>query len=167
MTFTYLTIPSAPGKIPVTLVSGPLSSNWVALLHEDKIPTQTLRFSECHFFRGTRDGKNVQIPTFPPTEPNLLTDFVSVTSSGSVQEVLRTRSQSMTGTSLERDEFAGRWCVALPILVQKDKDSSLSLACLPALVVFLRVLDPDRRDKANYELPSYCVSSTNPWLPKA
>ena len=38
-------------------------------------------------------------------------------------------------TTLERDEFAGRSFMALPILVQKDK--GLSLAGLPGLAVFL------------------------------
>ena len=50
---------------------------------------------------------------------------------------LRTRSQSTTGTSLERDEFAGRRCVALPILVQKDEGPSHWLASPPGLAVFL------------------------------
>ena len=35
--------------------------------------------------------------------------------------------------SLEGDEFAGRMCVALPILVQKDEGPSFSLACPPGL----------------------------------
>ena len=50
---------------------------------------------------------------------------------------LSMKSQSTTGTSLERDEFAGGRCVALPILVQKDEVPSLSLAGPPGLAVFL------------------------------
>ena len=42
-----------------------------------------------------------------------------------------------TGSSLERDEFAGRRCVALSILVQKDEGPSLSLVGPPGLAVFL------------------------------
>ena len=36
--------------------------------------------------------------------------------------------------SLEHDEFAGRRCLALPILVQKDEGQSLSLAGPPGLL---------------------------------
>ena len=50
---------------------------------------------------------------------------------------LRTRSQSTAGASPERDEIVGRRCVAVPILVQKDEGSSLSLAGPPGLAVFL------------------------------
>ena len=50
---------------------------------------------------------------------------------------LRTRSQSTTWTSLEHDEFAGRRCVALSILVQKDEGPSLSLAGPACLAIFL------------------------------
>ena len=69
-------------------------------------------------------------------------------------------------TSLERDE-AGRRCVALPILVQKDEGSSLSLAGPPGLAVFLRDLDSDRRAKTETELLWYYVASPNPCLPMA
>ena len=39
--------------------------------------------------------------------------------------------------TLERNEFAGQRCVALPILVQRDEGPSLSLAGPPGLAVFL------------------------------
>ena len=67
-------------------------------------------------------------------------------------------------TSLEGDEFAGRICVALPILVQQDEGPSLSLAGLAGLAVLLRDLDSDRRAKTNTELLWYYVASPNPWL---
>ena len=38
---------------------------------------------------------------------------------------------------VERDEFAGRSCVALPIFVQKDEGPSLSLAVPSGLAIFL------------------------------
>ena len=69
--------------------------------------------------------------------------------------------------SLERDEFAGRGCVALPILVQKDEGPSLSLAGPPGLAVFLWDLYSDRRAKTDTELLWYYVASPNPWLPMA
>ena len=47
------------------------------------------------------------------------------------------RGQSTTGTSLEHDEFAGRSCVTLPILVLIDEGPSLSLAGPSCLAVFL------------------------------
>ena len=50
---------------------------------------------------------------------------------------LGTRSQWTTGSSLERDEFAGRRFVALPIFVQKDEGQSLSLADPPGLAIIL------------------------------
>ena len=51
---------------------------------------------------------------------------------------LRTGSKSTSGTSLERDEFAGRRCAALPTLVQNDEDPCLLLTGNAALVVLLR-----------------------------
>ena len=68
---------------------------------------------------------------------------------------------------VERDEFAGRSCVALPIFVQKDEGPSLSLAVPPGLSVFLRDLDFDCRAKTETELLWYYVASPNPWLAMA
>ena len=61
----------------------------------------------------------------------------------------RTRSQYTTGTSLQRDESAGKKCVSLPILVQNYKVPILSLAGPPGLAVFLCELDSDRRAKTD------------------
>ena len=61
---------------------------------------------------------------------------------------LQSRSQSTTGTSLERDEFAGRRCVALPILEQKDEGPSLSLARPPCLAELSETWTLDRRAEA-------------------
>ena len=67
----------------------------------------------------------------------------------------------------ERDEFTGRRCVALPIIVQKDEGPSLSLAGPPGFAVFLRDLHSDRRAETEAELFWYYVASPNPWLPMA
>ena len=75
--------------------------------------------------------------------------------------------QSTTGPSLERDEFAGRRCVALPILVQMAEGPNLSLAGPPGLAVFLWYLDSDQRAKTEAELLWYYVTSPNPWLSMA
>ena len=72
---------------------------------------------------------------------------------------LRIRSQSTTGTSLDCEEFAGRRCVALPILVQKVEGPSLSLAGPPGLAVILWDLDSDRRAKTETELFLYSTLS--------
>ena len=60
---------------------------------------------------------------------------------------------------MERDEFAGRRCVALPILVQKDEGPSFSLAGRPGLAVFLRDLNSDRRAKSEAETFGGCTMS--------
>ena len=71
-------------------------------------------------------------------------------------------------TSLERDEFAGRMCVALPVLARKDEGQSVTLASSPGLVVLLLDLDSlDRRAKSETELLWYFVTPPNPWLPMA
>ena len=57
--------------------------------------------------------------------------------------------------------------MALPVLVQKDKGSSFSLADPPGLAVILRFLDSDRRAEMVVELVRYYVASPNPWLPMA
>ena len=80
---------------------------------------------------------------------------------------LPTRGQSTTGTSLERDELAGCMCMALPILVQRDEESSISLADPIDFDVFLRDLEYDRRANAVGELLWCYVVSPNPWLPLA
>ena len=71
LTFTFLTIPSAPGKSNCQRqsnfrysASGPLLSNWVALLHEDKIHHANIAFLRVPFFRGTRDGKTSRYERF-------------------------------------------------------------------------------------------------------
>ena len=72
-------------------------------------------------------GENVEV-----TQTS--TYFGSAIFSSVCCDPLRTRTQSTTGTSVERDEFAGRRCVTLPILVQKDECPSSSLAGLPILL---------------------------------
>ena len=69
----------------------------------------------------------------------------------------------MTGTSLKHDEFAGRRCVVLLILVQKDEGPSFSFAGPPNVAVFLLDLDSDRRAKWETELLWYYVTWPNHW----
>ena len=83
-------------------------------------------------FGGIMDATVVSIPV-----NNDNTDFYLHRQSGSLTYQPRTRSQLATSTSLDRDEFARRMCVALLIFVQKDEGPSLSLAGPPGLVVFL------------------------------
>ena len=74
-------------------------------------------------------------------------------------------------TRLDCDEFAGRRCGALPILVQKDDGPSFSLASPAGLAMFLRDLGTLtgelRVRRAETDLLWYYVASLIPWLPVA
>ena len=69
--------------------------------------------------------------------------------------LLRTRSQSTTGTSLERDKDAECRCVALRTHVQKEEGPSFSCAGPSGLAPILRDLDADQRAKTEIELLWY------------
>ena len=65
---------------------------------------------------------------------------------------------------MERDEFAGRRCVAMAILVQKDEGLCLSFAVPLHLTVLLWDQHSDRRAKTEAELLWYYVATMPPYL---
>ena len=60
---------------------------------------------------------------------------------------------------VERDEFAGRMCVALPLLVLKEEGSSFSLSGPAGLAIFMQDLDCDRRAKSETFLNFFATIS--------
>ena len=79
---------------------------------------------------------------------------------------LRTRNQSMTGTSLEAMNSLDEGVWRCRYLSKRTK-IRISLAGPPGLSLFLCDLVSDRRAKTEAEFLSYYVASPNPWLPMA